>query len=978
MQKRRRVLALGDEGVDLFLAVDRFSDRQAAAKLGSLIEQRGIVGVGGRDGIGAAVCKVDDAVCIVERRAVAVNAGKGRVVDLRAGDGGVGLHLELAVGGVNGDIHGERVLLHARFNEVIGLKVLLHIGVEEEDRGGCEQYENGDEDGKPAALSAAGLGGLDRGTAERVLARFALFAQQSKLLLRARKARLDGVGGARFGCRARRGGLVGTRGGSGSSFLRGSVGRGGAFRCDHGRDGSFRFRRGGDCRTRAAHDALSLLHGGALLGAPARAALFAAVRADNEQNEHEQHEKGCEPDADDGDRAHRRDLHTRSADGEGEVAAHRAGVDILPRAALADVDAKITAVLGREVADGVLCAAVVGKVELPLLEHLAVGGKRWEFSAAQAGKIALQAVKERTGLHVECLGRDRLGGQLDGVAVVVAAFDKQDGKTALACLLGGKTGGVGLIHGRDNGVEMERIEVCAVPMGMIAIFFGNVGDVALVKGRAIGERAAQHLLTVGKEGEREGLHALGHACDRGELGEGDRLGAADEALTVDAGQVVGDIVVVCKGTGIAAGDRARVLLAVGDVNKGVVPRHAGAAAVGLGLDARADDAADILLAAERALGVVAADRRAGHARDAADIAAVFTRGGAVALAGGDIAEVHAPDDAADIAALAGDVAGVDALLHDGLVRILLAVAAREAAGHVVLGVERILDGHGAGNAAGVHIAVDGGGIFTAGDLAERDGVDVNVGGVGDDAAGAAADTLDGGEHGVRQLVELAVDRAQVARERARACFDVFGDQRELAARRGDRADDRVEVRHADNVGNAGMRPDDDAAVNVDARRGDGVEIDVHAHIARGVRSIGEVAGDEREAVTDLARAVLRVVHGLFDKAAELIELRLHHGELAGGDFGADIGLHLSGDAADVLAPADRAAVCAGAHLPAAASDDAADIVADVLVADGGLIYALADRAGGVARDAAGVGRDAERVELGKLGEVERELKAQIV
>jgi len=367
-----------------------------------------------------------------------------------------------------------------------------------------------------------------------------------------------------------------------------------------------------------------------------------------------------------------------------------------------------------------------------------------------------------------------------------------------------------------------------------------------------------------------------------------------------------------------------------------------------------------------------------NACDTADIAAVLAYDGAVALAGGDIAEVHAPDDAADIAALAGDVACVDALLHDGLVRILLAVAAREAAGHVVLGVERILDGHGAGNAAGVHIAVDGGGIFAAGDLAERDGVDVNVGGVGDDAAGAAADTLDGGEHGVRQLVELAVDRAQVARERARACFDVFGDQRELAARRGDRADDRVEVRHADNVGNAGMRPDDDAAVNVDARRGDGVEIDVHAHIARGVRSIGEVAGDEREAVTDLARAVLRVVHGLFDKATELIELRLHHGELAGGDLGADIGLHLSGDAADVLAPADRAAVCAGAHLPAAAPDDAADIVADVLVADGGLIHALADRAGGVARDAAGVGRDTDRVKLGELGEVERELKAQIV
>ena len=296
--------------------------------------------------------------------------------------------------------------------------------------------------------------------------------------------------------------------------------------------------------------------------------------------------------------------------------------------------------------------------------------------------------------------------------------------------------------------------------------------------------------------------------------------------------------------------------------------------------------------------------------------------------------------------------------------------------YVILWVERVFDGHRACDAAGVHIAVDGGGIPAAGDLAERDGVDVDAGGVGDDI-GRAADARNGREHGVRQLVELAVDRAQVAREHGGARLDLLGDQRELAARRSDRADDHVEVCHRDDVGDVGPRPDDDAAVKIDARRGDGVEVDVHAHIARRVRRLGEIGRDEREAVAELTRAVLRVVHGLFNKAAELVELGGHHGELAGGDFGTDIGLHLAGDAANVLAPADRAAVRAGAHLPAAAPDDAADVVADVLVADGGLVHALADRAGGVARNAAGVGRDAERVELGELGEVERELEAQI-
>ena len=49
---------------------------------------------------------------------------------------------------------------------------------------------------------------------------------------------------------------------------------------------------------------------------------------------------------------------------------------------------------------------------------------------------------------------------------------------------------------------------------------------------------------------------------------------------------------------VAAGDRTLVLLAVGDVDERVVPADAAAAAVDIFLHAGADDAADILLAAE--------------------------------------------------------------------------------------------------------------------------------------------------------------------------------------------------------------------------------------------------------------------------------------------------------------------------------------------------------------------------------------------
>lgn len=86
--------------------------------------------------------------------------------------------------------------------------------------------------------------------------------------------------------------------------------------------------------------------------------------------------------------------------------------------------------------------------------------------------------------------------------------------------------------------------------------------------------------------------------------------------------------------------------------------------------------------------------------DAAGIAAVFVRDGAGRrLTRSQIAEVHAADNAADIAALAGHIAGVDALLDDGLVFILLAVDVRKVARDIVLGVKRVFDGHGTGDAA---------------------------------------------------------------------------------------------------------------------------------------------------------------------------------------------------------------------------------------------------------------------------------------
>ena len=169
-----------------------------------------------------------------------------------------------------------------------------------------------------------------------------------------------------------------------------------------------------------------------------------------------------------------------------------------------------------------------------------------------------------------------------------------------------------------------------------------------------------------------------------------------------------------------------------------------------------------------------------------------------------------------------------------------------------------------------------------------------------------------------------------------------------------------------SVGGMGAVAGDDA-VNA------GVQPDVVQLIGRVIH----IAGHAVQARGDLVRAAFGMVGCRVDKTAELVELCFELLQKTVGDLHADIGLHLAGDAADVLSPADRAFIAAREHLSAAAADHAADIVADVLITDGGVVCARRDRTGGIASNAAGVGGGVERVGAGELGEVEREFKVQI-
>ena len=68
----------------------------------------------------------------------------------------------------------------------------------------------------------------------------------------------------------------------------------------------------------------------------------------------------------------------------------------------------------------------------------------------------------------------------------------------------------------------------------------------------------------------------------------------------------------------------------------------------------------------------------------------------------------------------------------------------------------------------------------------------------------------------------------------------------------------------------------------------------------------------------------------------------------------EIGLHLTDDAAHILAAVDHAVVGAEIHKAVAAARAAADVVAEVWVADRATVDAGEQAAGGIAGDAAGV------------------------
>ena len=135
-----------------------------------------------------------------------------------------------------------------------------------------------------------------------------------------------------------------------------------------------------------------------------------------------------------------------------------------------------------------------------------------------------------------------------------------------------------------------------------------------------------------------------------------------------------------------------------------------------------------------------------------------------------------------------------------------------------------------------------------------------------------------------------------------------------------------------------------------------------------------IAGKTVETRGDAVCAALGIVRRLVYKVIELVKLLLDLAQGALRELHLDIRLDLTGNAAHVLAAADAALVGAASNLTAASSHDAADVIADVLVTDRRRVGAVADRARGIACDAAGIRCDVRRVHPRQARQIQRKVQ----
>ena len=489
-------------------------------------------------------------------------------------------------------------------------------------------------------------------------------------------------------------------------------------------------------------------------------------------------------------------------------------------------------------------------------------------------------------------------------------------------------------------------------------------------------------------------HVVGAAGDGQQVFIAYPVGAPGVAHPVNAGECVGHKVVFQKLARVRAGDRAVILRRVRDLHHAHIARHGAcrdcAACDGHGLRrAGADDAADVLSAGECAFRPVGAHRRIRQSDDAADIVAALARHITVAIAARDYAKLHAPRDAPGVISQRGHTALIRAALQHRLQLVFALILGVDVGGYVVLRVELVLYRDRARDTADVDVARHRAGVCRGAYLAQPHQLNVDSGCICEYVVVGCADGKYCVEHRVRQLVEFLVHGADIVRNRAARPGDSAVEHGDLSADGGDRGGQTAEVGRDDDVATSAadvgqvnaaragvvayVRQRAGVAAGVSAAAADG-DVDV----ARRVDGIADVAGHFVQPRGHRAARALRVVCRLVDERAQLVELLLHLGEGAVFNVEVHVRLHLPDDAAHVLAPVYLALVRAACHEAAAAPRDAADVVADVLIADYRLVDAAADNAGGVPGNAARVGGGVHRVARGELCQIHGRVDGEIL
>ena len=408
---------------------------------------------------------------------------------------------------------------------------------------------------------------------------------------------------------------------------------------------------------------------------------------------------------------------------------------------------------------------------------------------------------------------------------------------------------------------------------------------------------------------------------------GHRLGNGSVAHPVDAGQGIGDKVVVGEYARVSAGNSTHKLLILRNFHHGIAAGDGAGIAADILLDTAAHHAADIIVAGKGTLGKAVPNSAAGEPRNTAYIIAVFAGNSAVAPAVRNKAKLHPAADAAGIAALGRNGAHVFAAVHDGF-QLIPPPLGQAAAGAIVLRIHGGFQAHRAGNAAHVQVGLH----------------DARVGAAGHPSVGNVAQ-IHGGNIRHRVLLRVLGGKGKG-----------LGNGLNLA---GNGAD--IIGQSAQTVANTALQ----AAAGIDhtmdgiAQAGQSVLVEfqifrrLHQVIDSGAGT-ALVARQSLDAALDVAAAGRAVVAGPAYQIAQIFKLLTQSLQIVLGKEGLDMGLNLTHNAAHILPTHEGAAVLAVFNEAAVPAGNAAQIIADVRIADGAGIAGGGNGAAGIAGDTAGV------------------------